>query len=319
MKNSTFITYDDSEIYYSFWDDLTKYEGESPKGLIQIIHGMSEHSGRYNDFADFLNSQGYIVYATDHRGHGRTAKKIENIGYIQDNDIFHMVKDEQVFTLLIKEKYPEIPCFLLGHSMGSFILQKYLQHMGIVSLLGKAKVQIKGAIIMGSAFRSGEYYIAKWLSLIFLKVFGDKRMQILESILSKKHNIRNPKFILLSNPVQRAGSNVNAINNSKKDPYYATIFSTKFYYELFTFMIDVFKRYNMELIELEIPLFILSGKGDIVGGKSRKIKKLYKEYKNLGSKDLHMKLYGESFHRILSDNDQKYVYEDIKDWLNKRC
>ncbi len=317
MKNSTFKTYDGMDIYYSFWDDLTNYEKKNPKGIIQIIHGMSEHSRRYDDFANFLNSQGYIVYATDHREHGRTAKKIENIGYIQDNDIFHMVKDEQVFTLLIKEKYPEIPFFILGHSMGSFILQKYLQHMGIVSLLGlDSKMKIKGAIIMGSAFRSWEYNIAKWLSFVFLKMFGDKRMEILERII-----FRNPKFTFLSNCFKRSwvSSNKNEVNKYEKDPYCSMIFSTKFYYELFTFMIDVFKSYNMELIELGVPLFILSGKGDMVGGKSKKIKKLYKEYQKLGSKDIHMKLYSDSLHEILHDNDQKEVYEDIKNWLDKRC
>lgn len=315
MKNATFKSYDGTEIYYSYWDDLSKYEEDIPKGVVQIIHGMSEHSGRYNDFAEFLNSMGYVVYATDHRQHGRTANNIEDIGYIKDNDIFNMVKDEQLFTLLIKEKYQDTSFFILGHSMGSFILQKYVQYMGVTSSFTK-NYTINGIIIMGSTFRSFEYYIAKYLSFIFLKIFGDKRMELLEKML-----FRNHKFTFLSNYIQESwiSSNKKEVNKYKEDPYCAMIFSTKFYYELFTFMIDVFKRYNMKLVDPNLPLFIVSGKGDMVGGKSKKIKKLYKEYQFLGSKDVHMKLYSHSLHEILHDNDQQEVYDDIKSWLNKRC
>lgn len=311
IQNSTFKTFDGTEIYYSFWDDV-----KEPKGIIQIIHGMAEHSGRYDDFAQFLNSIGYIVYATDHRWHGKTAKKMKDIGYVKANDIFHMVKDEQLFTLLLKEKYKDLPFFILGHSMGSFILQKYLQHMGIISLLGTdSKVHIKGAIIMGSAFRSWEYYLGQFLTYCLLKIFGDKLMKKIEKIIFNKFHLNVVSKITSS----LISSNEKEVSKYESDPYCKMNFSTRFYYELFSFMIDVFKRYNMELIDLDIPLFIVSGKGDYVGGKSKKIKKLYAEYKKLGERDISMKLYKNSLHEIIHDKDKKIVYKDIKHWLNNRC
>ena len=311
MQNSTFKTFDGLDIYYSYWKEV-----KNPKGIIQIIHGMAEHSGRYDDFAMYLNSIGYIVYATDHREHGRTAKKIEDIGYVNDNDIFHMVKDEQLFTLLIKDQYKDLPFFILGHSMGSFILQKYLQHMGIVALMGTdSKVHIKGTIIMGSAFRSFEYYLAQFISLCFLKIFGDKRIKLLEKIFFNKFRLNFISKVASS----FISTEEKEVKRYEEDPYCAMTFSTKFYYELFTFMIDVFKRYNMELIDLDIPLFIVSGKKDPVGGKSKKIEKLYAEYQYLGDRDVSMKIYTNSLHEIIHDKEKKQVYNDIKEWLNKRC
>ncbi|MDR0484523.1 MAG: lysophospholipase [Alphaproteobacteria bacterium] len=303
MKNSTFITFDNEKIYYSIWDEVS-----NPKGILQIIHGMAEHGGRYNDFALYLNKAGYIVYATDHRCHGKSAKSLEDIGYVGDNDIFHMVKDEQVFSNLIKEKHPNFPLFLMGHSMGSFILQKYLQVEG-------KYLDIKGAIIMGSAFASIEYYLGRAIAYIPLKIFGDKNIRNLEKILFKYFRfnfIASYAHILLSRDKV-------ALQKYREDPYCQRIFSAKFYYELLNFMIDIFKKHNMELADVNTPLFIVSGKGDFVGGKSKKIKKLYKAYQDLGFVDVKMKLYKDSLHEIIHDKEKDIVYQDIQEWLDLKC
>ncbi|MDR2008222.1 MAG: alpha/beta hydrolase, partial [Alphaproteobacteria bacterium] len=119
MKHSSFISFDGEKIHYSIWDDV-----KNPRSVLQVIHGMAEHGGRYHDFATYLNAHGFIVYATDHRSHGRSAKSLEDIGYVGDKGIFKMVGDEEIFSNIIKAEHPDLPFFLMGHSMGSFILQK---------------------------------------------------------------------------------------------------------------------------------------------------------------------------------------------------
>ncbi|MCL2567706.1 MAG: lysophospholipase [Alphaproteobacteria bacterium] len=305
MKHSTFTAIDGEEIYYSIWNDV-----EHPKGVLQIIHGMAEHGGRYGDFAEYLNAHGFIVYATDHRSHGRSAKSIEDIGYVGDSGIFKMVDDEVIFTNLLKKKHPNLPFFLLGHSMGSFILQKYLQQMG-----NKAAGYINGAIIMGSAFSGWEYYLGKGLSWLPLKIFGEKNIRRLEKLLFKHFRFN---FIASYAHVLLSRDKI-ALQKYKEDIYCQRIFSLKFYYELFTFMIAVFKKSNMQLTDIKTPIFIVSGKHDIIGGRSKKIKKLYKAYQDLGFIDVSMKLYENSLHEIIHDKEKDLVYEDINQWLLKRC
>ena len=125
MKTLKLKGYNDFELCCYVWDKV-----EKPTGIIQIIHGMQEHAKRYAEFAKFLNSKGYIVFASDLRGHGQTAL-MNNLpfGY-SDGDIFmEIVQDQIIITDYLKEKF-NLPITIFGHSFGSFITQKYLVENG---------------------------------------------------------------------------------------------------------------------------------------------------------------------------------------------
>ena len=97
-------------------------ETDNPKGVVQVAHGMAEHGERYERFAQRLVSKGYLVYANDHRGHGKTAGSVENLGYFADENGWDLVvEDMHLLTQTIKSKHPDLPVFLLGHSMGSLL------------------------------------------------------------------------------------------------------------------------------------------------------------------------------------------------------
>ena len=121
MKTIILKGYQDYESSCYIWDKV-----ENAIGVVQIIHGMQEHAKRYNNFAKFLNSKGYIVFASDLRGHGLTTL-INNgqFGY-SDGDIFmEIVNDQIIFTEYLNNKY-KLPISIFGHSFGSFITQKYM-------------------------------------------------------------------------------------------------------------------------------------------------------------------------------------------------
>ena len=103
----------------------------SVKGIVQIAHGMAETAERYDRFAKTLTMNGYAVFANDHRGHGRTAGGIENLGHLADENGFELlVKDLHDLSRIIKAEYPNLPLFLFGHSMGSFAAQRPAQRPG---------------------------------------------------------------------------------------------------------------------------------------------------------------------------------------------
>ena len=112
-------------------------------GIFQIVHGMQEHVNRYDDFARFLADNGFLVVAADLLGHGRTASSSENLGYFGEGDVpTILVRDVHRLKKIIQEQNLGKPYFIMGHSMGSFILRKYL---------AMYKKGIDGAIIAGTA------------------------------------------------------------------------------------------------------------------------------------------------------------------------
>ena len=101
--------------------DVRVYKHDSPKAIVQIAHGMEEHQGRYKTFAEFLNLHGFTVVTADMRGHGANTPTDE-LGWFADRDGWKLLVDDQVkVTEFIKKQYPELPVYLIAHSMGSII------------------------------------------------------------------------------------------------------------------------------------------------------------------------------------------------------
>lgn len=141
MKSYFIKSHDGKKIFIGVWDEV-----ENPKAVIQMVHGMGEHIGRYENVANYLNSKGFIVYGDDHRGHGKTAENIDKIGDIGRDGFNKIVEDEKYITDMIKRKYPNLPHFICGHSFGSFISQEYLN---------RYSNDIDGIILCGSALQKG--------------------------------------------------------------------------------------------------------------------------------------------------------------------
>lgn len=108
---------------------------------------MAETANRYEELASYLSEAGYIVYANDHRGHGKSALSLDQLGYLGEEDGFmSMVEDVHTLNTIIKEENKGLPVFLLGHSMGSFISQRYIQLYG---------QELNGVILVGTNGNQG--------------------------------------------------------------------------------------------------------------------------------------------------------------------
>src|SRR5690606_5121419 len=113
----TFVADDGATIYCKMWVDESY---STPKGIVQIAHGMAEHVGRYDVFAKALIKEGYVVYGNEHRGHGQTGLNANIIGYFAAENGFDLVvEDMYQLTEMIRKNHPNIPIFIFGHSMGS--------------------------------------------------------------------------------------------------------------------------------------------------------------------------------------------------------
>ncbi|MBW5411294.1 alpha/beta fold hydrolase, partial [Brachyspira hampsonii] len=122
MLNRVLISDDGHRMYtYIFIPDC------KPKAIVQIVHGLGEHAGRYKDFAEKLNKAGFLVCADDHRGFGRSTVSKDQIGHIADKNGHELIIEDMKHLMVnTKADYPNLPYFMMGHSMGSFLTRCFL-------------------------------------------------------------------------------------------------------------------------------------------------------------------------------------------------
>lgn len=298
MIEFKFKGYDDFEL------TAYKWEVENPKACVQIIHGMGEYAARYDEFARFLKNNGYSVYADDHRGHGKTLKDGEHPGQIGENGFQKMVNDEFFLSKLIKAENPGKKLFVLGHSMGSFILQEYLINYSNY---------IDKAIISGSCGEMG-------LDLSFGKTLAYLEMKIKKEINGSKI-IDFLNFKMYSLYFEEKHKNA-WLNRDKKevdlyneDPNCGNIFPAEFYYYLYSGIKNLHKKDRVEKINKNLEIFIFSGDKDPVGRMGKGVKKLHEMYKRNGIKSLQLKLYKEGRHEMLKELNKREVFADVLNFI----
>ncbi len=281
-------------------------EGIARKGIIHIIHGLAEHAKRYERFAKEAVDKGFIVVADDHRGHGKTAKNDEDLGFLGEKDGFNMmVEDEFLLTKIIKEKYSGLPYFILGHSMGSFILQRYIQQYG---------KELNGAILSGTTGPNPLLlYPGKFIARLAMIFNGPKK---------KSPFLNNLSFGTYNNAFKPNRTAFDWLSRDEKevdkyieDPWCGFVCSTSLYYFLTKGMIEMHKKHNLSLVPKSLPIIILSGSKDPVGANT--VQSLYKIYLKLGLQDVEMKLYENARHEILNEINREEVTRDILGWISR--
>ncbi|MCC3868328.1 alpha/beta hydrolase [Terrisporobacter mayombei] len=303
------------EFYFEGKEDLNihvyKYTSENikPKAVIQIAHGMSETAIRYKEFAQKLTENGYIVYINDHRGHGITAKTMDNVGYLAEKEGFTcLVEDMSILTNIIKEENPDLPIYLFGHSMGSFASQRYIMEYGN---------NLAGLILSGSNGRHGKILkVAELVSKSEIKKHGRRhRSNKLDSLIfggnNKGFKPSKTDFDWLSRDEKEVQKYID-------DPFCGVLFTCGFFYDFIKGLQEVEDKYNLKKVPLDLPIYIMSGDRDPVGKNGKGVLRLKNTYANLGVKNVSCKLYEGGRHEMLNEINKDEVIKDIIYWLDER-
>ena len=299
MKQGFLKSFDGAQIFVYAWTDV-----EKPKGIVQIFHGMAEHAGRYENFAKFLNSKGYLVFADDHRAHGKTAGIVTNVGIYnnQSNCLYDTLLDELFISKKLVEEY-NLPLYVFGHSYGSFIAQAYIE---------KSSYH-KKAILCGSALMKDRLDVkfGKYLAKVTAKIKGKDAPARL---------VNKASFGMYDKKV-KTGSWLNTdaeeVKRYTNDPYCGAIMSAKFYVDFFRTFGWIYRKEHTSKINLDKPLFLIAGKDDPVGSMGKSMQALYKFYLGLGVKDVKMRLYKNARHEILNEPIKEQVYSDILNFIEE--
>lgn len=294
MKYVKFESFDKTIIQCYLWD-----EARNPKAVVQIVHGMAEHARRYDDFAQFLNKNGYIVFADDHRAHGNTEKET-SLGY-HAGDIFNdSVKDEIAITKYLKETY-SLPVVIVGHSYGSFLTQNYIQ---------KNSNEIAGAILSGSAYMKG--------ALVSLGLFVANLNGLVAKKNKKSELLNKLSFGAYNKPFKKDGTEFAWLSRDKEqvkkyifDNQCGYVMSVGFYKSFFKGLKGTYSDEGLNAIRKDLPIAIYSGSQDPVGNSGKLVKKLFEMYKGLNIEKVDMKIYENARHEILNETNNKEVYADF--------
>lgn len=277
------------------------------KAVIQIAHGMAEHAARYERFAKTAAKAGYAVYANDHRGHGKTAGGLENVGYPGSRDGFAwMVKDMAQLTEIIRNDHPGRKVILLGHSMGSLLAQQYMADHGNL---------VNGVILSGTSGPLGMLPLAgKILAAVLKAVQGPKKKSLLLNFMTfgpynDRFKPNRTFFDWLSRDEREVDKYVN-------DPYCGGVFTTEFFYQLAKGTIGIHDPAVMRRIPKKLPVLMVSGEWCPVGLNTKTVKKLTEMYGKLGLREVRLKIYPGARHELLNETNRDEVTQDLIGWMN---
>jgi alpha-beta hydrolase superfamily lysophospholipase len=279
-------------------------EGEEVKGVVQICHGVAEHAERYGQFARFLNRIGLAVYAHDHRGHGKTDP--DSPGYVESPDTFSlMVENIEDVRIHLTRVYPNLPHIMFGHSMGSFLLQRYMQTFDFkpAALIysgssGKPPLTLGGGILLSGIIR--KYWGDRAQSLLIHKLtFG---------AYNKSFEPADTEFDWLSRDREMVGLYID-------DRFCGFIPTVSFYHDLFRGLKSLHRHPAFAENSRDIPTLILSGSKDPVSSGEKGLRSLEKILRDSGVTNLTVKLYPDGRHEMLNETNRIEVMGDILEWL----
>ncbi len=279
---------------------------DPPRAVLQIAHGAVEHALRYRRLAEFLNDHGYAVYANDHRAHGKTAGTMDQAGKAGEDGWNGVVSGFAQLTGIIRDNHPGLPVFVLGHSLGSMVVQQYVEQHGD---------GIAGAILSGSWGTLGDTTeIVAGIDEAITTKGRDAPSDVLAMMFGAFNDPfgGDTGFEWLSRDTAEVRKYVD-------DPWCGSFaLSNGFVRDFFSGMEETWRPENEAKIPKTLPILIVSGDKDPAGGFSATTQVLVDRYAALGLEDLTYKFYPDARHEILNEINRDEVHADILSWMDRQ-
>lgn len=299
------------DIYYGSADGQTRIHGVEwlPEGkpvcLLQIVHGMAEYVDRYERLAAFLAKKGILVAGNDHLGHGKSVGAGHPYGFFCSRKApATLVEDVHSLRVRLQREYPELPCLILGHSMGSFILRNYL------CIHGEG---LDGAILMGTGMQPESVLrFSRRLAGILTAIQGEKHKSGLINALAfggYNRRIRHP-----ASPMDWLSRDREEVKKYNADPLCGFTFTLNGFATLFALIARLYEKERLMRMPKELPVLFMAGREDPVGDYGRAVVKVCRSFRRLGMREVSLKLYENDRHELVNELDRELVWKDIQEW-----
>ena len=306
MTESVFFSSNgQNEIYYREY-----LPDAEPKAIVQLAHGVAEHILRYDHFARYLASQGYIVVGTDHLGHGRSLREKGELGWFGDNQGWErLVEDMHTLHIQTARRHPGLPYFLFGHSMGSFLARTYVIRYGS----GLDGVILSGTGHQSKALLNAGYAIGK----MECRRHGTRyRSEKFNDLLFGKNNAG---YSVVHTAYDWLSRDDGVVSEYVNDPLCGFLPTVGLLRDMLGGMLFITRQKNIVRMRKDLPVYFMSGDCDPVGENGKGVIRAYKAFLAAGMKDVTMKLYASGRHEMLNELNRDEVYRDITAWLDAKC
>lgn len=281
-----------------------------PCAIIQISHGMCEHKERYFDFMDFLNKHGFACCIHDHRGHGKSLWHTSDLGYLYDNGHIALVDDLHQLTIMMKQRYPQLPLYLLGHSMGALITRCYIH---------KYDYDIDGLIMLSHPsyhfLSKVGVILASFYSHIKNEHYRSDTIQRFASKILNRHFCRYPENSWIC-------SHLETVQKFNCDPLCHFTYTVNGYQTLLKLMITAYDNRDWKTLQPTLPILYLAGDKDPCIISYRKFMQAIYQLQKKGYQNITYQLFHNMQHELLNECQHEIIYnfifQTIMTWNNKK-
>lgn len=278
-----------------------------PRAAVQVVHGMAEHSARYVHVAQALVDAGYVVYAADHRGHGKSAQTDADLGYFADRDGWQaVIADMFALNQRIAREQPSLPRLLIAHSMGSMLARDFLTvHGDAVQAVVLSGTSAPAGVLakVGALIARGERY----------RLGARGRSKLLEAMSTGEYNRAFAPNRTGHDWLSRDNAEVDRYIN---DPRCGFDFTVQGWIDVLHGVSRIEDPALITRIPHQLPILITSGDRDPLGKNGRGIEKLATLFRNAGLQRVEVKLYTDARHEIFNETNRAEVIADVIQWLH---
>lgn len=286
---------------YRWYDPEMKY-----KGIVQLVHGMLEYIERYDELARYLAGDGYFVIGHDHLGHGDSVKDTKELGYVGKDGAVLWLKDIEMIRRMAVSYAPSVPYIMLGHSMGSYLVRRYLIYHG---------ERLDGAVIMGTG-QQAQALVKIGLAITYgsmIKAGPRGHSKILNNLTCSGYAKRYPDNAHTGSWMSR---DPQVMIHALQDEHMNFQFTLNGFEALFRTIEEVIDPRRAAKMPKDLPLLVLSGDEDPVGSNGKGFRRFESMLKKIGMKDATCILYPKNRHELVNDLDKDQVLRDILQWCN---
>lgn len=316
MKTTT-ISYPSRDgrttIHALVWEPSGAAAAEDPLGVVQIVHGMSEHVERYERFAAYLVERGFTVCANDHVGHGGSLAAPEDLGHIPlETGVDVLVEDVHALRGLVMARLAEagapadLPYVIFGHSMGSFVTRVYL---------ARHAFGVRAAVVCGTGQQAKPLVTAALvITSLLARIHGERyKSKLVDSLGTGGYGKAIPDAKTPLDWLSTSRENVTAYQN---DPLCGQMFTVGGYHTVGALAGDAQKPELVRAIPKALPMLFIAGGEDPVGEQGAGVERAVEMYRAAGMERVDLKLYQGYRHEILNEPCAGEVMEDVVTWLD---
>lgn len=279
---------------------------QEPKGIVQIVHGMAEHKERYEPFMEMLCKHGYISVIHDHRGHGKSVKAQEDLGYFYDESGKAIVEDTHQITQWMKQRYKEdLPYHLFGHSMGSLVARCYLK---------KYDDELDSLIVCGSPSENKAAKIAAFMAKAACKTGAYKKGDFFQKFAFGLYGKALEEGESENGWISYNKENVRAYDENPLDGF---VFSNNGFLNLFLLMDETYNKKGWKVKHPSLPILFIAGADDPCIGSKKQYAQAMTTLKKRGYNKVRGMLFLNRRHEILNEDGVEKVYDAVLHFIEE--